>query len=155
MNFLKFYSHQLLSTNPARRAEGAGQEKRFCCRNWIRSKLQLSSSFCWRADLVLPVAKLVSCSTQFLLLMILLLNISRSCSSYTSTSTALSHSHRHQHSHHHHHQKDAGQNNNNNKSNRKRKRNNKDGKGGKHFVDLLTFCDVIKVDCHRLLHVLA
>lgn len=28
-------------------------------------------------------------------------------------------------------------------------------RGGKHFVDLLTFCDVIKVDCHRLLHVLA
>lgn len=26
---------------------------------------------------------------------------------------------------------------------------------GRHFVDLLTFCDVIKVDCHRLLHVLA
>lgn len=58
MKFLKFNSHQLLLDNAQAGGRGAVQEKRVCCRNWIRGyELQLSSSSCWRADPVLAVAE--------------------------------------------------------------------------------------------------
>lgn len=159
MKFLKFNSHQLLPDNAQAGGRGAVQEKRVCCRNWIRGyELQLSSSSCWRADPVLAVAE--SKVGQLQLHAIPFVNDTLAEHQQEQQELQLMHIHLHGLIPFPASSAFSSSSSSSRGCRPQQQKEKQQGwergrRGGKHFVDLLTFCDVIKVDCHRLLHVLA